>query len=119
MAFYDDMQGIANDLFRDFNQGVIAYIQVTPGNGPADNPGPSTETPYTLDGATSRGVQFKYVQRDLAVASDLQVSFGYDARFEPAANGFVTIDGTRYKIVQIVRKPEAGTVVAWTLIVRK
>ena len=119
MTIYDEMQEIAKDVFAEFGQGVIKYIAVTPGNGPVDNPGPSQETPFTYVGATARGVKFKYVQSGLALASDTQVNCPVDPRFTPAGNGFVEIDGKRYKIVQIIQKPDAGTPVAFTLICRK
>lgn len=124
MTLYDDMQGIASDLFTEFKQGVIQYVRVTPGNGPADNPGPANETPFTLD-ATARGVKFKYVQNGLALATDEQITAAAhsalvaDYASGTVMKGFVTVDGNRRKIVQAMQKPSAGTPVAFVLIVRK
>lgn len=118
MTFYDDMQNVASELLADFKQGTIRYIHVTPGDGPVDNPGAPVETAYTLN-ATARGAKFKYVNMGLAVASDLQVTMAIHPSITPVINGFVEIDGTRYKIVQVLPKPAAGTVAAFTLIVRK
>jgi len=124
MPFYDDMQSVASELLAEFNQGVIAYIRVTPGVGPAHDPGPATETPVPVD-ATARGVKFKYVQNGLALATDLQVTAAAipalitDFANETVVRGFVTIDGLRYKIVQAIPKPAAGVPAAFTLIVRK
>lgn len=126
MAFYDEMQDVAADVLKEFKQGVIKYIDIEPGSGPVDDPGEPVEKSYTLDGA-ARGVKYKYVQGGLAVASDLQVTSSVKATDEnnlqvslnPKLNGFVEIDDVRYKIVQVLPKPAAGTTVAFTLIIRK
>lgn len=126
MSFYDDMASVTEDVMKEFKQGVIEYISITPGNGPIDDPGPPTETTLTLDGAAN-GVKFKYVQNGFAVASDLQIvsstkavdTSGTSVSFNPDAKGFVRIDGIRYKIVKILPKPAAGTPVAYLMIVRK
>jgi len=116
-GFYDEMQGVASDLLNEFKQGEIEYIAITSGNGPADNPGPSREQPYPLD-AVARGVKFKYVDGSNVVASDMQVTMpGNGVR--PDAKGFVSIDKTRYKVVQVIQKPAAGVPVAFTVIFRK
>lgn len=119
MTIYDDMQKLATEILTEFKQGVIQLVTVTPGNGPAHNPGPATETTVTLVGAVARGIKFKYVQMGLGVASDMQVTHSVQQGATPAINGFVIIDGVRYKIVNIVDKPGAGVIVAHTLIVRK
>lgn len=126
MSFYDDMQAVAADVLKNFKQGVIKYVDIAPGSGPADEPGDPTETDFTLD-AAARGVKFKYVQGGLAVASDLQVTASVKATNEaggvvslsPNINGFIEVDDERYKIVQILPKPSAGTTVAFVFIVRK
>lgn len=119
MTIYDEMQQVATELLTDFNQATISLVTVTPGNGPAHNPGPSAEVVTALKGAVARGVKFKYVQRGLAVASDLQVTHYVHPTVTPAMNGFVDINGQRLKIVHIEVKPASGTPVAYTLIVRK
>jgi hypothetical protein len=120
MSLYDEMQPIASSLLKEFKQGVIRYIKVTPGNGSADNPGTSGETPFDLDG-TSRGVMFKYVSMGLAVASDLQVTVNVIPEFagKTEIRGFIEIDGVKYKIKQSIPKPAAGTAVVYTFIVGK
>lgn len=115
--FYQEMQGVASDLLREFKQGVIEYVTVTPGNGPADNPGPAQEIPTVINGV-ARGVKFKYIDGSNIVASDMQVTMPGNM-MEPKPNGFIRIDGVSYKIVQIIRKPAAGTAVAFTVIFRK
>lgn len=117
MGFYDDMQGVARDVLTEFQQGVIKYVQITPGNGPVDNPGPSTPTKFIIP-ATATGVQFKYVQKALAVASDLQISAPIDPRFVPDMKGFIEVDGKTYKIVAIQPIPPAGTPVVNVIIFR-
>lgn len=118
MTLYDDMQQIASDLFTEFDQPTIKLIQMTPGSGSAFDPGAATPTPQTLKGATARGVSSKYVRNGLAVATDLQVSFAGDNP-APKMTDFVDVNGDRLKIVNIVRKPASGVVIAWTVIARK
>ena len=118
MGFYDEMQAAASEVLKEFKQGVIEYVNVVPGSGPADNPGPATETFIVLD-AVASGAKFKYVSTGLALASDLQVVMAVHPDITPKMNGFIRIDGVRYKIVQVVDIPAAGTAVVYTLIVRK
>ncbi len=118
MPFYDDMQNVASEILEEFKQGVIKYIEVTPGAGTVDDPGASTETEYTLNG-TANGVKFKYVQNGLAIASDMQVVTAVRFDIIPDMKGFIEIDNIRYKIVQILPKPAAGTTVANVFIVRR
>lgn len=119
MTLYDDMQGLAQQLLMEFKQGVISYVKVTPGNGPAHNPGASTETVTVLQGAVARGVKAKYVMQNLAVASDMQVTHAVQVGVEPDMNGFYDIDGRRYKIIQLIPTPPAGKTVAYMAIIRK
>lgn len=115
--FYSDMQNVAKDILTGFNQGDIRYVIETPGNGPADNPGPPviSTTPFTS--AVARGVEFKYVSGDV-LASDLQITIpGGIVDIQP--QGYFTVDGVRYKIVEIKRVPAAGVPVAIIVIVRK
>lgn len=117
MAFYDDMQAIARDVLTQFRQGAVNYVQIVPGNGPVDNPGPATKIRFTIP-ATATGVQYRYVQLGLAVASDLQVIAPVDPRFVPDMKGMVEVDGKSYKIVAVKPIPPAGTPVVNVLIIR-
>ncbi len=105
-------------MLDEFKQGVIQLVKLTVGNGPADQPGAPTETPYTLSGAV-KGVSFKYVQQGLAVASDRIVTAAVIAGVTPNLRDFITIDGVRHKIVADISVPAGGTPVAWKFIVRK
>ena len=115
---YDDFREIADDLLGEFKQGVINLVQLTPGTGLADNPGEATETVIPLDGV-AKGVSFKYVSNGFATASDLIVTCAVKDGVTPSARDFITIDGSRYKIVRDISVPAAGTKVAWKFIVRK
>lgn len=116
--FYSEMQGIANEVLTEFNQGEISYVVETPGTGPADNPGAPTVTTTPLTAATARGVEFKFLTNTSILASDLQITIP-GGIIEPAPEGFFIVDGVRYKIVEIKRVPAAGTPVVWIVIVRK
>lgn len=118
MAFYQDMQNIATELLDEFKQGLIEYGRITPGSGPADDPGPSVITWSTVK-AVARGVSFKYAQLSMVVETDLQVTMAADQISNPDMRDFVRIDGVALKIVHIVAKPAAGVTAAFILIVRK
>ena len=118
MSIYDEMQQVAKDVFGEFKQGVIQYVKITKGSGPVDDPGPSSDTLYTIN-ATATGVTMKYVNMNLAVASDLQIPAPVDNRYTPDIKDAVTVDGVRHKIIHIDRKPAAGTPVLYILIIRK
>ncbi len=122
MSIYSELQSVASDIFAEFNQGTVRHIQVLSGTGSGDDPGAASEVTRDIAatvrsaGASKSGAYF--IKNGLAVASDMLVSTGVST--VPFAIGdFISIDGERHKIVSIVRKPEAGTVVAYTLIVRK
>lgn len=117
MTFYDDMQKVARDVLTQFQQGIVNYVQIVSGNGPVDNPGPSARNSFNIP-ATATGVQFKYVQSGLAVASDLQVIAPIDPRFVPDMKGMIEVDGKLYKIVAIQPIPPAGTAIVNVIIFR-
>lgn len=130
MSFYDEMQDIASELLGEFDQSRgtgtqsdgLWYIHMTPGNGPVDNPGPATPTPYKLD-AVSRGVSFRFigtagVNGALITASDLQLTAAvFD--IEPKPAGFIRADGIDYKIKAIQRVPPTGVCVAHKIVYGK
>lgn len=118
MTFYDDMQSVTSTLLTEFSQGALQYVDTTPGNGPPDDPGAATETVYPL-AAVARGVQFKYVQGGLAIASDLQTTIAATLAIVPNVKGFIIMDGQRFKIVQVEKIPAAGTPVAYVAIFRR
>lgn len=118
MSIYEEMNVVAKELLGEFKQGQTYLVKLTPGTGPSYAPGKPLETRISLDAAV-RGAKFKYVTNNLAVASDLQVTFAGSTDYEPAPVDFVELDGVRYKIVYIDRKPSVGVAVAFTLIVRK
>jgi len=118
MTIYDDLKPVATELLVDFKQGVITLTQITPGTGPADNPGASTPTVYPLSG-TVKGVSFQYVRDGFAVATDLMVTTAVNDDVVPTEKDFIDIDGVRYKIIKDMSVPAAGTKIAWKFIVRK
>lgn len=118
MTIYDDMQKIASDLLVRFSQGEVKLVKLTPGNGPAYNPGLPTEVETRLKGATVKGASYKYVVSGLAVVSDLQVTMSATEGVIPDQADSVKIDGALHKIISIISKPAAGTPVVYVLIVR-
>lgn len=118
MSFYDEMKQVAAEVLAEFAQGDVKYIHMVPGSGPADDPGPATPTLYPINSAVS-GAAFRYVQSGLALKTDFQVTVAGNLPVVPDQRGFVTVDGVTHKIVGIDKKPSAGPVVAYILIIRK
>lgn len=118
MSFYDEMQQVAAEVLSEFSQGSVQYVHIEPGAGPADDPGPATRVPYDINSAVS-GAAFRYVQNGLALKTDLQVVVAGNLSVVPDMSGFVVVDGVTHKIVGIDKKPSAGPVVAYVLIIRK
>lgn len=118
MGFYEDMQLVASDVLGEFKQGNVVYVALTPNPGSTpDEPLPPTES-FTPINATVRPVSTKYVDGSHIVQSDKQVTFAGDAA-SPDMSGYMLIDTVRYKIVEIMPTPAAGTVVSYTVIVRR
>lgn len=115
--FYGKMQTVAENLLTRFKQGAPVYVEVTPGNGPVDNPGPSVETPHPIKG-TARGVRFKYIDGSHIVASDMQITMP-GTGIAPKMNGFIRNGTERFKIIEIKPIPPIGTPVVHVVIFRK
>lgn len=118
MGFYDEMRTIASDVIGEFKQGTVTYVRLIPNPGSTpDEPLPPIPQPVPIE-ATVRPVSTKYVDNSHIVQSDKQVTFAAGA-VTPDINGSVDIDGARYKIIEVMPTPAAGTVVTYTLIVRR
>lgn len=115
MGFYDDMQGVASDILRDFNQGntsgddKMQYVEVVTGNGPADNPG-KREVLHDIIGV-AKGVDEKYLKGTQIIASDGQITCEVGT-FKPKAKDFVIVSGKRHKVKEATAIPPTGTPVA-------
>lgn len=113
MSLYDEMQELTKSLLSDpdFKQGTSALVKVTPGGGMAYKPGAPTETSIIID-AVARGVSFKYLQRNLAVASDIQVTFAPVFLRADETGGVVTFERVR-RVTQADRD-EWARFAGWT-----
>ena len=115
---YNDLKSLASDLLKDFKQGTVFYVALTPPPGPDDDPGVPTETKYELD-ATVTGVSSKLVDNSFVLSTDLMVICSVRDDLIPSGKDFIENDGSRYKIVQDISVPQAGTKVVWKFIVRR
>jgi len=122
MAFYDQMQGVADKLLTDFNQGVIELVQITPGSGPAHNPGPSTTTTTPLKG-TARAAKGSILLApgSLVKIGDLKVvaKVAKGLARAPSTGDKIKVDGVTYSIIRFDPTPPAGVTVAWIFYVRR
>lgn len=124
--FYAKMQGIASNLLTRFNQGAIELGVVTPGTGPAHNPGPSTTAWTALKGAANAAYSVKggsnaYADGSLIRVGDLKVTAKVEAlAADPKAGDLIRFGGTeQYRVIQFNKVPATGTVVAWVFYVRR
>ena len=119
MTIYDDMRAVALDVMNEFQQGDISYVEIqrTEGATP-DDPDEPVPVPYKLT-ATARPVSTKYVDGSHIIQSDRQITMPNDGRVEPDMSGYVTIDQSSFKIIEIMPRPAAGRPVVWLLIVRR
>ena len=127
-TFYSDLQGVAAGILSEFKQGTILLTRNVETLVDEDKPwGDSTivETPYELDAAV-QGVNSKYVDGKLVLASDLQVVCSVIARntvteergaIEPVMSDLLTVDGTPHKVKLIKKLPAAGTPVSFIIFV--
>ena len=114
---YENLRQVANTVFGEFKQGTVSYVALTAQAGATpDRPLPPLETPTVIN-ATVRAVSTKYVDGSHIVQSDLEVSFP-NSGFTPVLEGMFDIDGSRYKIIELMKRPSAGTPVSFTAIVR-
>lgn len=120
MSIYDDMRGVASELLAEFKQGTIQYVPVVTVAGASPDEAESSEkgTPVTLN-ATARPVSTKYVDNSHIVQSDIQITIPNDGLATPEMSGFIRIDGSDHKIVEIMARPAAGAPITWTVIVRR
>jgi len=118
MSIYDDLKPVVSEIMGEFSQGTVSLVSVTAGAGAIDDPGAPTEETTELD-ATVSGVSYKYVSEGLAVSTDLTVTAAPIDGITVSEKDFVLVDGVRYKIVQDISLPSAGTKLVWKFIVRK
>lgn len=118
MSIYEDLQSVASGVLKEFNQGVIKLVKLTPGTGTDDDPGTATRVEYTLD-AVAKGISFKYLKDGFTVVSDKEVTAAVVAGVTPGISDIITINGEEHKIIQDISVPGSGTRCAWKFIVRR
>lgn len=114
--FYQEMQDLAGTLLGEFDQGGMALVVITPGDGPQHNPGPPTQTDRPFPGA-ARGVSAENLADSLVQATDLAVIM--PGTLTPSMQDKIRIGGQLHSIVKISAKPATGIVAAYEVIVRK
>jgi hypothetical protein len=117
-TFYEEMRTVAQDVFGEFKQGVIRYVESETAAGVTpDEPGSVTVT-YTTLNATARPVSRQYVDGTQIIGVETEVSFAAGS-VVPTVEGSIEIDGSTYKIVRVMQRPAAGTAVSYTVIVKR
>ncbi len=121
-SIYNDLQKVAADLIGEFRQGdeeTFEYVGLSAGTGGTpDNPAPLNET-VTPFNSVARGAQFKYVDGANIFASDMQLTMPANLDVIPSLDGFIQVDGRRYKIVGVNAVPPAGVPVVYRIFYRR
>jgi hypothetical protein len=114
---YGRMTATASRLMARFAQGNVVLKKTTRGPGPNDwTPGDPITVDYPLD-ATVKGVSKQFVDGTTILASDMEITAAvFGAEPDPADT--LTIDGKPVTVLQVMRLPAAGTLVAWKWIAR-
>lgn len=117
---YDDLQKIVSGILSDPNitQGALYLVEPNATVGAKPWKTVAGVPTRTLVNGAVRGVSKKYIDRSLAIETDLQAVIGVPA-VPVTMSQYLEIDGTQYKIQHIENKPAAGTPVAIVLILRK
>ncbi len=119
MSIYSELQGVAKNVLKEFNQGGIKLIHITQATSEyPDEPGETTEKVYDLEGVANGGV-FQYEKNGFIATAEKQVTAAVRDDVQPSINDFIEIDGYRYKIVKDLSTPGAGVKVVWKFLVTK
>ncbi|QAZ45950.1 hypothetical protein [Mesorhizobium sp. Pch-S] len=111
-GFYEELRGVADELFGEFKQGSVQLRRVTTTPGPNEWD-PPTETTETWElGAAVKRVDQRYENGILIVQTGDIVTFAVPPVAPILSDGLV-IDGTLRAITSLRPTPSAGTVVAW------
>ena len=132
-AFYAEMQEVATDILTEFAQGDVRLVRSVPGTPDADRPwlpGIPGSMTYRLS-ATVSGVQRRFVDGTLVVGTEDQAVVAVVAThietdgvavppatvsIEPTMSDSFLVDGVARKIKKVVAIPEAGTPVAFAVV---
>lgn len=119
MSIYDDLQSLTSEIMTEFKQGLIKLVQFKYSeDSTPDNPGEPEEVLIELNG-TVKGVSYKYLKDSFITASDKEITTAVVNDVIPSENDFIEIDNVRYKILEFLPLPGAGTPCAWKFIARK
>jgi hypothetical protein len=111
---------------KEFKQGDVELVKVTPGAGPVNDPGAPSSNTYILN-ATVKGVGFKHIDGSTVVSSDLEVTAsitvtnkitGVKSKQRFSLADHILIDGRRHNIQRDLSKPSAGNPVVLKAAVR-
>ena len=109
------MQRLATD--PRFKQAGGTLIKEGAPTGPAYDPQPGISEEHEITGLFLRDVDTRYVMSGVAVSTDRQADVPHFAA-SPEIGDKLLVEGVTYDVVQVMRKPAAGTLVAWRLILR-
>lgn len=118
MSIYDDLQDVTTEVLSEFKQETVQLVKITPGTGPADNPGTPSEVVTDLQ-AVVRGASYKYQKEGFCVAGDLEMTCAVVPGVTVTINDFIIVDGKRFKILSDISVPASGTRVAWKFLLRR
>lgn len=117
-AFYERMQNTATKLLTKFDQGGLKLVSDGVTTGPPHAPvkGPEKQRPFK---GVAIGVSAHYVDGTSVLAADLMATMPVlKDGYEPTLADRVHIGDKVTRVVKVMRIPEAGTAVAFKLVLR-
>lgn len=120
MTIYTDLKAVTDKLLgpgSKFAQGTMLLRRLTPGTGPAYNPGPPTVTDYPLSG-TATGVDRYRADGVLVLVGDRMAIVAVPQELPTPADKLI-IDTVEHQILKFDLIPPAGTPVACIIYARK
>ncbi len=109
---YDEMQDVATELFTDFQQGVLVLQHWTV-DATGKRTGNSTSVPLV---GVVRPVEQQFVDGTRIIDGSDMAVFAVPS-VTPLMTDKITVDGRTREIVKIVRVPNAGTAVAYKVMI--
>lgn len=120
MTIYAELKAVADELLgpgSEFAQGTLLLRRITPGTGPAYNPGAPTVTDYALSGAVT-GVDRYRADGVLVLVGDRMATVAVPQELPTPADKLI-IDSVEHQILKVDIVPPAGTPVACIIYARK
>lgn len=113
-AFYTEMQGVADELITEFEQGTVQIVRTTPSVADPSRPWDATysDTPSSVL-AVVKAVRTQFVVGTRVIERAVQIVMPGSVTPEPLPKDKYIVDGRSRITYKFERIPEAGIPVAF------